>query len=102
MSDPASEPAQQAPLTPDEVAAIATRLDAMDQSRPWTRAALQLIATNEDIDPTDLAERLGREVGRLKTDVRRLRALGLTARLDTGYRVTPRGAAFIASESPPA
>jgi len=98
MTDPRAELAQQANLDDATVAAIADRLDAMDRSRRWTRAALRLIAGNEGVDAATLAKRLDREVLRFKTDVRRLKALGLTERLEVGYRITPRGAAFLASE----
>lgn len=99
MTDPRAELAQHAELDRDTVAAIAERLDAMDRSRRWTREALRLIADNEGIGPVELAERLDREIVRLKTDVRRLKALGLTERIEVGYRITPRGVAFLAAEA---
>jgi hypothetical protein len=40
-----------------------------------------------------LAEHLNREKLRFKADVRRLKALGLTESLETGYRLFPRGEA---------
>ena len=43
----------------------------------------------------DLAERLGRELQPFKTDVRKLKALGLTESLEVGYRISPRGRAFL-------
>lgn len=43
----------------------------------------------------NLAALLGRETLPFKADVRRLKALGLTESLDVGYRLSPRGRAFL-------
>lgn len=98
LPDPRIELAQQAELDDAAVEAIRVRLDAMDRSRAWTRDALRLIATNEGVQAADLAVRLERATARFKTDVRRLKALGLTETLEVGYRITPRGAAFLDAE----
>ncbi len=72
-----------------------TRLDARAADGPWTRRVLELIERH----PATLAEKLGQELGlekaRFKPRVRRLKALGLTESLDVGYRLSPRGAAFL-------
>ena len=99
MTEPRAELAQQPPLDVETVAALVERLDAMDQGHRWTREALHMIADNEGVGAVELAERLDRQIVRLKTDVRRLKALGLAERLEGGYRITPRGAAFLAAES---
>ena len=44
----------------------------------------------------DLAESFGRETQPFKTDVRKLKNLGLTISLEVGYRLSPRGAAYLA------
>jgi hypothetical protein len=44
----------------------------------------------------DLAERLDRDKLPFKADVSRLKALGLTESLETGYRLSPRGKALMA------
>ena len=90
--------AQQTPLDSATVATIAERLDAMDRSRAWTRDALHAIDDDEHATVEELAQQLEREVLRLKTDMRRLRALALTERTDAGYRLTPRGIAFLAAD----
>ena len=41
------------------------------------------------------------ETQRFKTNVRRLKSLGLTQSLETGYRVSPRGLAFLEAEGKP-
>jgi len=43
----------------------------------------------------DLAEAAGRERLPYKADVRKLKALGLTISLPVGYRVSPRGEAYL-------
>jgi hypothetical protein len=42
-----------------------------------------------------LAERFGRERLPFKADVRKLKALGLTESLEVGYRLSPRGRAYL-------
>ena len=44
----------------------------------------------------DLATSVGRERAPFKNDVRKLKELGLTESLDVGYRLSPRGRAFLA------
>ena len=44
----------------------------------------------------DLAAALGREKLPFKADVRKLKALGLTESLERGYRLSPRGRAWLA------
>jgi hypothetical protein len=88
---------------PDEfdVAAIRARLDQLDQASrggPWTRTTLRLIQAHPAVRAPDLANRVGRETMAFKRQVRRLKELGLTESLGTGYRLSPRGEAFLASE----
>ena len=99
LPDPHAELANDADLDAAAVEAIRERLDAMDRSRAWTRDALRLIAENEGVRAPDLAARLGRETLRFKTDVRRLKALGLTESLEVGYRLSPRGVAFLEADA---
>ncbi len=82
------------------VADLTRRLDRMDRvaDTPWTRAALDQIAAQPGVVSTVLAEALGQERFAFKTRVRRLKALGLTESLQVGYRISPRGAAFLAAE----
>jgi predicted DNA-binding transcriptional regulator YafY len=44
----------------------------------------------------ELAAELGLETQPFKRDVRKLKELGLTESLEVGYRLSPRGAAFLA------
>ncbi|MEU8306157.1 hypothetical protein AB0C84_21630 [Actinomadura sp. NPDC048955] len=97
--DPRAELAANADLTDQELADLKTALDAVDtRSRrgPWTREVLRLIEEHPGLRALDLAERLGRDKLPFKADVRRLKALGLTESLETGYRLSPRGEALMA------
>ena len=48
----------------------------------------------------DLAESFGMETRPFKLRVRRLKELGLTESLRIGYRLSPRGKAFLNDEGP--
>jgi hypothetical protein len=85
-------------LSAREHFAIAERLDRLDAGRggPWTRKTLALIGKNPGMRAADLATTLGEgDLKRFKTRIRRLKALGLTESLDVGYRLAPRGRAFL-------
>jgi hypothetical protein len=84
-------------LTADDVAAIADRLDRWDAAAetPWTRDYLTTIGDNEAVRAPDLAAGFGMDVSRFKRRVRQLKGLGLTISLDVGYRLSPRGRAFL-------
>ena len=84
-------------LTAADVELIAARLDRWDAAtEPWTRRYLAMIAANEAVRAPDLADRVGMDVPRFKRRVRQLKGLGLTISLDVGYRLSPRGRAFLA------
>lgn len=74
---------------------LAGRLDRMDGKTPWTRETLRLIADNPGVRAPDLAGRRGLDTPVFKRAVRRLKELGLTESLDVGYRLSPRGRAFL-------
>ena len=63
---------------------------------PWTRQYLEMIAANEAVRAPDLAARVGLDTPRFKRRVRQLKGLGLTISLDVGYRISPRGRAYLA------
>jgi hypothetical protein len=58
-------------------------------------AVLRLIAANPGVRAADLAASLGREKLPFKADVRKLKAKGLTESLRVGYRLSPRGEAYL-------
>ncbi len=80
--------------TREEVAAILARLERLDRASSygaWTREALDLVDRNPERRAPDLAAKVGRETAAFKTDVRKLKELGLTESLAIGYRLSPRG-----------
>jgi hypothetical protein len=96
--DPRVALREQAALTEDDSAELARRLARLDRASthgPWTEAVLRLIAERPAVRAGDLAESLGRERLAFKADVRKLKALGLTESLDVGYRLSPRGEAWL-------
>ena len=58
---------------------------------------LQTIAARPAVRAADLAAGFGRETQPFKLDVRKLKNLGLTLSLEVGYRLSPRGEAFLAA-----
>jgi hypothetical protein len=64
---------------------------------PWTTAVLQLIADHPTVAAAVLARKLGADKDAFKINVRKLKELGLTESLETGYRLSPRGKAFLAA-----
>jgi hypothetical protein len=71
------------------------RLDAASRHGPWTSEVLRLIASRPETRAAELAADLGREKAPFKADVRKLKELGLTESLDVGYRLSPRGRAYL-------
>jgi len=87
-----------AALSDADLAAIHARLGRLDQAGrqgPWTRDVLELIAANPARRAPDLAAIRGLPTRPFKTDVRKLKELGLTESLDVGYRISPRGRAYL-------
>ena len=86
-------------LGPAALATLRKKLDRMDaaaETGPWTRAVLRQIAAQPGVVSTVLADEAGEERFYYKSRVRRLKALGLTESLAVGYRLSPRGQAFLA------
>lgn len=100
--DPRQELRQRSALSADDLSAIKKRLDRFDAASPrgaWTIATLELIAEHSGVRAAELAKSIGREKLSFKTDVRKLKELGLTESLEVGYRLSPRGLAFLAAAS---
>jgi len=96
--DPRAVLAADAGLSDADVQAIdrrLARLDAASPHGPWTRAVLDTIAARPATRAADLAATFGRETQPFKTDVRKLKNLGLTISLERGYRLSPRGEAYL-------
>jgi hypothetical protein len=95
--DPRAALRERAEITENERAEIDARLAHMDRARgePWTRRVLELIAERPETLAADLAASLGRQKAPFKRDVRKLKELGLTESLLVGYRLSPRGNAYL-------
>lgn len=96
--DPRAVLADRSDLDVHELAEIDGRLDRLDRASrhgPWTRDTLGLIAAHPGRRAGDLAAMVGRERMPFKIDVRKLKNLGLTESLPVGYRLSPRGRAYL-------
>ncbi len=85
-------------LSSDDLDAIRSRLARLDRASaggPWTQQTLAVIAERPCTRAADLASALGTETQPFKRNVRKLKDLGLTESLDVGYRLSPRGRAFL-------
>jgi len=85
-------------VSPDEAGELTTKLDAIDKRSaegPWTRQVLRLIADNPALVSTDLAPQVSMDRVVFKRKVRQLKTLGLTESLSPGYRISPRGQAYL-------
>jgi hypothetical protein len=98
--DPRDTLAADAALGPAEVDEIRIRLARLDNASAhgaWTTDVLRAIAARPATRAADLAIGFGRETQPFKLDVRKLKNLGLTISLEVGYRLSPRGEAFLAA-----
>ena len=96
--DPRIALRNQTKITTADLAAIKKKLENKDRrssSGPWTRETLELIAECPGTRAPDLAAEMGMETKRFKTNVRKLKELGLTESLAVGYRLSPRGRAVL-------
>lgn len=97
-ADPRAALRNQAELSSHEtesLQATLTRLDNGSRHGAWTVRTLETIRGNPGCRAADLAVLLGRDKDRLKVDIRKLKELGLTESLDSGYRLSPRGEALL-------
>lgn len=72
------------------------RLDSRSSHGPWTRSALRLIQQHPGMRAADLAGILERDKDAVKLDIRKLKNVGLTRSLTTGYEISDRGHAYLA------
>ena len=98
--DPRTELANDVDLDPGDIDEIDRRLERLDKASShgaWTLETLELIEANPERRAPDLAEMVGRETKPFKLDVRKLKNLGLTLSFRIGYRLSPRGEAYLAA-----
>ncbi|HLL24990.1 MAG TPA: ASCH domain-containing protein, partial [Kofleriaceae bacterium] len=84
-------------LDTDDVATITAKLARMDKDGAWTAKTLAMIGKHPRVAASKLAAKLGRETLPFKTDVRKLKKLGLTQSFEVGYEISPRGRAYLAA-----
>lgn len=87
-------------LSPGEIEQLSARLAQLDDRAadgPWTTKVLRLVQSHPARRAQELADRSGHEKNWLKHNVRKLKNLGLTESLKIGYRVSPRGKAYLAA-----
>ena len=85
-------------LTDADVADVDARLARFDKASrhgPWTRRYLELLRDRPGVRAVLLAGEEGRDLRLFKRDVRKLKELGLTESLKVGYRLSPRGRAYL-------
>jgi len=97
--DPRIELRRSDKLSPADITALDTKLDRMDRAaeQPWTRSTLRQIQRLPGVVSTELAAEVGQQRQAYKLRVQRLKALGLTESLERGYRLSPRGEAYLAA-----
>jgi hypothetical protein len=78
-----------------DIAALKASLERLDRAAPWTGSVLSMITEKDGRTAAEMAERLGVEKLALKRKIRQLKELGLTESLAVGYRLSPRGHAFV-------
>ncbi|MGH3357924.1 MAG: hypothetical protein ACRDO7_03915 [Nocardioidaceae bacterium] len=96
--DPRDELSSVSDLSDAEVADLAEQLGRLDRRSThgaWTHQTLRLIEARPAVRAADLAASMGRERDPFKLDVRKLKNLGLTHSLEVGYRLSPRGDAYL-------
>ncbi|MCE8012512.1 hypothetical protein HOP54_03405 [Halomonas daqingensis] len=81
-------------LTNEEIRGLRERLRRLDERAahgPWTRKTLEVIGNRPGVRAGELCEMMDLEKEAFKLNVRKLKNLGLTESLGTGYRLSPRG-----------
>lgn len=70
------------------------RLDTRAEGGAWTARVLEILALHPGVRAGEICGLVGMEKEAFKVNVRKLKNLGLTESLDTGYRLSPRGKAI--------
>jgi hypothetical protein len=95
-TDPRDALARATLLSDSDLHQLRARLTRLDRTRNWTIATLLAINDRPATRAADLAVALGwPELAEFKLHVRKLKELGLTLSLPVGYRLSPRGEAYL-------
>lgn len=95
---PVAAEAEPVVLSRGERAELDRRLARWDVSAPrgpWTRVLLGALVGRAGVRPGELAGELGRPVSRVKSDLWRLRELGLVEPVAGGVRLSARGSGYL-------
>lgn len=93
--DPRAALRESGAISEAEAEELAVTLGRMDGSTPWVRRTLELIGKEPGQSAHELARMLEVPQVKLKGNIRRLKALGLTESLAVGYRLSQRGQAWL-------
>jgi hypothetical protein len=85
----------QAKISAPEFEELKKKLAGYERKGVWTRQTLNLIAKKPATLAAMLAKSLDLETQFFKRRVRQLKELGLTESLEVGYRISPRGKAYL-------
>lgn len=96
-ADPRVQLSVDTDLDESSVSELDDKLRGMDQraETAWTRSYLELVADRPAVRAGDLAESVGSDTASFKLRIRKLKNLGLTHSLETGYRLSPRGMQYL-------
>ena len=94
-ADPRIALREKSTLSAEESTQLNARLARLDKPRPWTLKVLRAIEQHPLKRAADLAKVVGAEKDWLKVHIRKLKNLGLTESLEVGYRLSPRGRAYL-------
>jgi hypothetical protein len=89
---------REAPVAPDDIADLRKRLGRLDAASPiglWTHRTLVAIRENPGLRAGDLCRTVDQDRSAFKANVRKLKRLELTISLELGYRLSPRGEAYL-------
>ncbi len=78
-----------------EICARLKRFDVASRQGAWTRQILDVIRKHPGVVSGELSRMTGHEQKWFKAQVRKLKNLGLTISLEVGYKLSPRGTAFL-------
>lgn len=92
-----SEAPQKPRLGLEEIQRRLDRLDTASRYGPWTRPTLHLIEDGPGVAARYLAPEVRQPLPDFKLNVRKLKALGLTLSLETGYELSELGQAYLDS-----
>jgi hypothetical protein len=73
------------------------RLDSRALNGAWTCRILEVLKVHPGVRAGDICDLVGQAKEHFKMNVRKLKNLGLTESLGTGYRLSPRGEALLRS-----